>query len=224
MRKWFSAHNLRGAKSSRCFACDGTDNRTLPLFTEDELVSTRWVRGHTLGWFADGAIYVGHASIVHPEQGSRWSRALEVLYAAMERNACHISDSMKLPQARTVTLGRRLNRHQPPGSLYEVINVINFVEGTTRYHQGFTITLFAIIDEWLHERIPPLKKGNGMGSRGKTGRAQNLRSADLTFQRHLDYARTPRPTLKIHAAASAASTKVEASTSQLPVGATSATP
>jgi len=57
----------------------------------------------------DVTYYVGHESVVHREDGSpllpRWQ---EALFAAMARNASHVTDYFRLPGNRVVEIGRQV--------------------------------------------------------------------------------------------------------------------
>ena len=55
----------------------------------------------------DVTFYVGHETIVPREDGgiARWQ---EAIFAAMERNATHISDFLKLPHDQVVEIGREI--------------------------------------------------------------------------------------------------------------------
>ncbi len=52
--------------------------------------------------------YVGHASIGHRDDGKGMPHWQEALYAAMERNSTHVGDVLRLPQDRTVEIGRQV--------------------------------------------------------------------------------------------------------------------
>ena len=54
--------------------------------------------------FEDTTYYVGHATIMHREDGRGLPRWLEAIYAAMERNASHVGDVLSLPPDATVEL------------------------------------------------------------------------------------------------------------------------
>ena len=56
----------------------------------------------------DVSYYVGHATVMHRDDGGGLPRWLEVLYAAMERNASHAGDVLRLPPDETVELGRQV--------------------------------------------------------------------------------------------------------------------
>ena len=58
----------------------------------------------------DVTYYVGHETIVRAEDGRRalwpWEQAL---YAAMARNALHVSDFLRLPSDSVVEIGRQVS-------------------------------------------------------------------------------------------------------------------
>ena len=56
----------------------------------------------------DATYYVGHATIMSREDGKGMPRWLEAIYAAMERNASHVGDVLRLPTDATVELGRQV--------------------------------------------------------------------------------------------------------------------
>jgi KUP system potassium uptake protein len=56
----------------------------------------------------DVTYYVGHETIVHAEDGSGLWRWEEQLYAAMARNALHVSDFLRLPSDGVVEIGRQI--------------------------------------------------------------------------------------------------------------------
>ena len=58
--------------------------------------------------FEDATYYVGHATIMHRDDGQGMSRWLEAIYAAMERNSSHVGDVLRLPPDATVELGRQV--------------------------------------------------------------------------------------------------------------------
>jgi KUP system potassium uptake protein len=57
----------------------------------------------------DVTYYVGHETIVHAEDGSGLWRWEEQLYAAMARNALHVSDFLRLPSDGVVEIGRQIS-------------------------------------------------------------------------------------------------------------------
>ena len=57
----------------------------------------------------DATYYVGHATIMSREDGKGMPRWLEAIYAAMERNASHVGDVLRLPADETVELGRQVS-------------------------------------------------------------------------------------------------------------------
>ena len=56
----------------------------------------------------DATYYVGHATIMHRDDGKGLPRWQEAVYAALERNASHVGDVLRLPADRTVELGRQV--------------------------------------------------------------------------------------------------------------------
>jgi len=56
----------------------------------------------------DVTYYVGHETIVHREDGKGLAKWEEALFAAMERNAMHVSDFFKLPRDSVVEIGRQV--------------------------------------------------------------------------------------------------------------------
>ena len=56
----------------------------------------------------DVTFYVGHVTVVPRSEGNGLWRWEEALFAAMERNALHIGDLLRLPRDRTVELGRQI--------------------------------------------------------------------------------------------------------------------
>ena len=56
----------------------------------------------------DVTYYVGHETIVHAEDGSGMWHWEEQLYAAMARNALHVSDFLLLPTDSVVEIGRQI--------------------------------------------------------------------------------------------------------------------
>jgi KUP system potassium uptake protein len=57
---------------------------------------------------ADVTYYVGHETIVSREGGKGLARWEEALFAAMERNAVHVSDFFRLPSDDAVEIGRQI--------------------------------------------------------------------------------------------------------------------
>ncbi len=72
------------------------------------LLGTAVERGCDLG-LDDATYYVGHATIMHRDDGGGMPRWLEAVYAAMERNASHVGDVLRLPPDATVELGRQVS-------------------------------------------------------------------------------------------------------------------
>jgi KUP system potassium uptake protein len=56
----------------------------------------------------DVTYYVGHETIVPREDGKGLPKWEEALFAAMERNAMHVSDFFKLPRDSVVEIGRQI--------------------------------------------------------------------------------------------------------------------
>ena len=56
----------------------------------------------------DVTYYVGHETIMHSEQAACLPHWQEVVYAAMARNAVHITDFYRLPIEATVEIGRQV--------------------------------------------------------------------------------------------------------------------
>ncbi len=56
----------------------------------------------------DVTYYVGHETIVHREDGKGLAKWEEALFAAMERNAVHVSDFFRLPSDDVVEIGRQI--------------------------------------------------------------------------------------------------------------------
>jgi KUP system potassium uptake protein len=56
----------------------------------------------------DVTYYVGHETIVHAENGSGLWHWEQQLYAAMARNALHVSDFLRLPSDGVVEIGRQI--------------------------------------------------------------------------------------------------------------------
>ncbi len=65
-------------------------------------------QGYDIG-FHEATYYVGHATITHRDDGQGMPRWLEAIYAAMERNASHVGDVLRLPADATVELGRQVS-------------------------------------------------------------------------------------------------------------------
>ena len=57
---------------------------------------------------SDITYYVGHASIIPREDNRGFSRWVEAIYAALERNSSHVGDVLHLPQEQTVEIGRKV--------------------------------------------------------------------------------------------------------------------
>ena len=52
--------------------------------------------------------YVGHETIVPAEDGHGLAKWEEALYAAMARNAAHVSDFFRLPTDSVMEIGRQI--------------------------------------------------------------------------------------------------------------------
>src|SRR5262249_7698956 len=57
----------------------------------------------------DVTYYVGHESIVPQQRGKHLPRWQEALFAAMVRNASHVTDYFRLPTDRVVEIGRQVS-------------------------------------------------------------------------------------------------------------------
>jgi KUP system potassium uptake protein len=57
----------------------------------------------------DVTYYVGHENIVPRERGSALPRWQETLFAAMVRNAAHVTDYFRLPSTQVVEIGRQIS-------------------------------------------------------------------------------------------------------------------
>jgi KUP system potassium uptake protein len=53
--------------------------------------------------------YVGHESILHRQRGAALPRWQEALFAAMVRNAAHVTDYFRLPSEQVVEIGRQIS-------------------------------------------------------------------------------------------------------------------
>jgi len=53
--------------------------------------------------------YVGHETITARTDGKGLPRWQEALFAAMERNAAHVTDFFALPTDRVVEIGRQIS-------------------------------------------------------------------------------------------------------------------
>ena len=56
----------------------------------------------------DVTYYVGHGTIIPPEDGKGLAKWEEALFAAMVRNAVHDSDFFRLPNDDVVEIGRQV--------------------------------------------------------------------------------------------------------------------
>jgi len=57
---------------------------------------------------SDVIYYVGHSTVVHRRDGKGIPHWQQALYAVMERNSLHVADVVRLPEERTVELGRHV--------------------------------------------------------------------------------------------------------------------
>jgi KUP system potassium uptake protein len=57
----------------------------------------------------DVTYYVGHENILHREHGAALPRWQEAVFAAMVRNASHITDYFRLPSEQVVEIGRQIS-------------------------------------------------------------------------------------------------------------------
>jgi len=57
----------------------------------------------------DVTYYVGHEHIVHRERGPALPIWQEALYAALQRNAAHVTDYFRLPSRQVVEIGRQIS-------------------------------------------------------------------------------------------------------------------
>jgi hypothetical protein len=57
----------------------------------------------------DVTYYVGHESILHRQRGAALPRWQEALFAAMVRNAAHVTDYFRLPSEQVVEIGRQIS-------------------------------------------------------------------------------------------------------------------
>jgi KUP system potassium uptake protein len=71
------------------------------------LLTTALGHGCTID-LTDVTYYVGHVSITHREDGKGIPRWLEAIFGALERNSIHVGDVLRLPQDKTVELGRQI--------------------------------------------------------------------------------------------------------------------
>jgi KUP system potassium uptake protein len=58
--------------------------------------------------FDDVTYYVGHETIIRRDDGKGLAKWEEALFAAMERNAVHVSDYFRLPSDSVVEIGRQV--------------------------------------------------------------------------------------------------------------------
>jgi KUP system potassium uptake protein len=59
--------------------------------------------------FDDVTYYVGHENIVHRERGPALPHWQEAIFAAMLRNASHVTDYFRLPSRQVVEIGRQIS-------------------------------------------------------------------------------------------------------------------
>ena len=64
-------------------------------------------RGCTVD-FSDVTYYVGHETVVARQDGRGLPPWQESIFAAMERNATHVSDFFSLPSDQVVEIGRQV--------------------------------------------------------------------------------------------------------------------
>jgi KUP system potassium uptake protein len=57
----------------------------------------------------DVTYYVGHEHIVHRRQGAALPHWQEAIFAAMGRNAAHVTDYFRLPSQQVVEIGRQIS-------------------------------------------------------------------------------------------------------------------
>ena len=57
---------------------------------------------------SDVTYYVGHSTVTHRDDGKGLPRWRQAIYAALERNSTHVGDFLRLPQDKTVELGRQI--------------------------------------------------------------------------------------------------------------------
>ena len=57
----------------------------------------------------DVIYYVGHEIILHKERGAALPHWQEALFAAMLRNASHVTDYFRLPSEQVVEIGRQIS-------------------------------------------------------------------------------------------------------------------
>ena len=58
---------------------------------------------------ADLTYYVGHETVTRLQDGKGLPRWQEALFAAMERNAAHVTDFFNLPTDQVVEIGRQIS-------------------------------------------------------------------------------------------------------------------
>jgi KUP system potassium uptake protein len=71
------------------------------------LLAASKTRGCTVD-LSDVAYYIGHATVVPRADGKGLPLWQEKLYAAMDRNSAHVSDSFNLPSEGVVEIGRQI--------------------------------------------------------------------------------------------------------------------
>jgi len=57
----------------------------------------------------DVTYYVGHEHILHRQRGAAMPRWQEAIFAAMIRNASHVTDYFRLPTEQVVEIGRQIS-------------------------------------------------------------------------------------------------------------------
>jgi KUP system potassium uptake protein len=72
-----------------------------------ELLAASKALGCTVD-FADVTFYVGHETVIGREDGMGLPAWQEKFFAAMERNAVHVSDFFSLPNDQVVEIGRQV--------------------------------------------------------------------------------------------------------------------
>ena len=58
---------------------------------------------------ADVTYYVGHETVTRRQDGKGLPAWMEALFAAMERNAIHVTDFFNLPTDQVVEIGRQIS-------------------------------------------------------------------------------------------------------------------
>jgi len=60
-------------------------------------------------WLDDVTYYVGHENILHRRHGPAMPHWQERIFAAMMRNASHVTDNFRLPTEQVVEIGRQIS-------------------------------------------------------------------------------------------------------------------